>query len=233
MDNIKEKFQNVMKKRDQYSVESPEWNNLNEQKADLLEAMKPSTKENIIYFEEKDMGFIKENFDELKYIPNIPFKVERRSILEYHPNKRHPIPYCIIRYEDKYFFILRESGSGEIRLIGKKGLIGGHIGDEDVIENNLSKTIENGLIREFEEEIGETKDIIKNISLKGVIKSNNGVDADHLGLLYEIEVDKDDIKAAEKGVLKGIWIDKADLPNHYDSFESWSQIAYTQILSKN
>ena len=58
------------------------------------------------------------------------------------------------------------------------------------------------------------------------------MNADHLGLLYEIEVDKDDIKVTEK-VLKGIWIDKADLPNHYDSFESWSQIAYTQILSKN
>lgn len=221
-----------IKERDQYETLSEEWVRLNNEKADLLEKIKPSTKERIIYFDESSLKDIKTGFDNINVLPDIPFYVERRSFLEYCPPRRHPIPYCIIKNGSKYFFILRESGSGEIRLIGKKGMVGGHIGEEDIENGNLNTTIMNGMFRELEEEAGIKPSMVKSLELKGVIKSNEGVDADHLGLVYEIELySADGIKAEEEGILKGIWIDKEKLNEHYESFESWSKIVYNNILT--
>jgi len=126
-----------------------------------------------------------------------------------------------LRYEDKYFFILREKGSGEARLEGKKGMVGGHVGEEGIVK---------GMYRELEEEVSVTPSIIKSLTLKGLIKSNEGVNIDHLGIIYEIELTTDKIKAEEKGVLSGMWINKEDLSKHYDSFENWSKIIYDNVL---
>ncbi|MFA7169543.1 MAG: hypothetical protein WC178_01685, partial [Candidatus Paceibacterota bacterium] len=156
--------------------------------------------------------------------------VEKRSFLEYHPTRRHPIPYILVRFEDKYFFTLRERGGSELRLIGKKGLIGGHVDDCDLVENNLEKTCYNALFREAGEEAGVNEKIIKNISLKGLIRSDLGVDFDHLGLVYEIELTTDDIKSEEDGILTGLWISREELPEHYESFENWSKIVYDNLL---
>ena len=73
--------------------------------------------------------------------------------------------------------------------------------------------------------------MVKSLELKGAIKSNEGVDA-RSGLVYEIELySADGIKAEEEGILKGIWIDKEKLNEHYESFESWSKIVYNNILT--
>ncbi|PLS15092.1 hypothetical protein CVD28_24605 [Bacillus sp. M6-12] len=218
--------------RDTFDPNSEEWEALNHIKADWLEEKKPSTKENIIYFDETSMVDIPEGFSTIESLPKIPFKIGRRSILEYNPEQRHPIPYCIVRHKKRYFFILRESGSGEIRLIGKKGLLGGHVAEEDVIALSLNKSILNGLKRELQEEAGITAEIVQNIHVKGLIKSNEGVDSDHLGVIYEIVLDTDEIKAEEEGALTGIWIHERELPEHYDSFESWSKIVYDHLLKK-
>jgi len=225
-------LQQILFKRDKYEVFSPEWMELNDKKMKELEKVKPSTKEYIISFIENDLKEIPEGFSFTNKIPNgIEGYVYKRSYFEYHPWYRHPIPYVIVKYQNKYFFILREKGSGELRLIGKKGLLGGHVGLEDLVTDDLESTIENALYRELEEEAGITKDLIENINIKGLIKNNEGVDADHLGFVYEIELITDDIKSEEDGVLTGIWINKEDLVNHYDSFESWSQIVFDNLLS--
>jgi len=225
-----QKLDEILAKRDGFEYGSDEWHKLNEGKADYLESIKPSTKEMIVCFEEKDLDGIEDIFTKEAEVFDLPFSVERRSLLEYHPTKRHPIPYVLIRFEDKYFFILREQGGGELRLIGKKGLIGGHISEEDVVEANLEKTFENALMREGSEEAGLSPEIIKSITLLGIIKSDLGVDIDHLGLVYEIEVSTDEIKSEEEGVLTGIWIPKEELPAHYESFENWSKIVYDNLL---
>lgn len=212
----------ILKARDLFLTGSDLWNKLNNIKSEILEDIKPSTNEEIIYYNEKDLKNIPEGFYKTNELPKVKLYTDKRSKLEYANNvKRHPIPYIILRYEDKYFFILRKSGSGEIRLEGKKGMVGGHVGTEGIIE---------GMYRELEEEVAVNKSMIKSLTLKGLIKSNNGVDADHLGCLYEIELNTDKIKAEEDGVLSGMWINKEDLYKHCDSFESWSRIAYDNIL---
>lgn len=224
------KLEELLALRDREVFGSEAWERLNGEKADYLEAIKPSTCERIIYFEESELGGIPEVFTRDADILGLPFGVERRSLLEYHPTRRHPIPYVIIRYEDKYFFILREAGGGELRLIGKKGLIGGHIDEDDIVAEDLGKTFYNATLREAAEEAGVTEEIVKSVALKGIIKSDLGVDIDHLGLVYEIELVTDLIRSEEEGVLTGIWIPRGELEEHYESFENWAKIVYDNLL---
>lgn len=224
------RLEELLEERDGHDYGSAGWEELNLAKADYLESIKPSTRERIIYFEESDLADIPGTFTEKADIFALPFSVERRSLLEYHPTRRHPIPYVLIRFADRYFFILREQGGGEIRLIGKKGLIGGHIGEEDLVEGDLALTVQNALFREAREEAGVGEEMVEAIRLRGVIKSDEGVDFDHLGLVYELELNTDEIKSEEEGVLTGVWIGKDELARHYDSFENWSKIVYDNLL---
>jgi len=224
------RLEELLAKRDGYGFGTPGWDTANEEKAQYLEDIKPSTKERIIYFEESDLAGIGKGYTDQTDIFDLPFGVERRSLLEYHPTRRHPIPYILVKYIDRYFFALREQGGGELRLIGKKGLIGGHIGEEDLAEGDLTTTFQNALFREAKEEAGISEEMIDSVRLRGLINSDIGVDIDHLGLVYEMELNTDTIKSEEEGVLAGIWIEKGRLPEHYDSFENWSKIVYDNIL---
>lgn len=219
----------IVKIRDTYSLDTEEWNYLNKRKAEWLESHKPSTKERIIYFDTRDLTEIPEGFSVVDSLPQIPFKTERRSLLEYNGTQRHPIPYAIIRHGRRYFFALRGKGAGESRLVGLKGMLGGHVDEEDVTPLSLNKSLLNGLKRELQEEAGITDEIVKNVSVKGLIKSNIGVDSDHLGVVYEIELTTDAIRSTEEE-LTGMWIHENKLKDHYDAFESWSKIVCDHVL---
>lgn len=223
----------------------------NVEKSEFLESIKPSTKTSILYFLESELdniksGFTKGSLEDIKAKPLF----ERRSLLEYLPIQRHPIPYCVVKSGDKYFLIFRENGSGETRLIGKKGLLGGHIDEEDKVsiksntpdkangcdfinyEIDLIKTMENGLYRELEEEANLTKDMIDNISLIGFIKIDEDgcVENDHLGLVYLIEVPNTDLKAVEEGILSGDWFTKEEIIEMKPSLERWAELVFDNIL---
>lgn len=208
---------------------------INRAKAEVLEELKPSTKEEIVYFLEDTIDFIPEGFSNSDENIKAVVLTGRRSLMEYNKLQRHPIPYCIVKYGEEYFFTLRKDKSGEIRLIGKKGLLGGHVGKEDIIVNgskiDIAETLRTGMFRELEEEAGITKELIDKIEYKGLIKLQEGVEKDHLGVVYEITLNTKDIKALEKGVLDGIWINKYMLPLQYDSLETWAKLIYHNIIT--
>lgn len=231
-------LEGILSKRNEYPYGSVDWHNWNGEKANLLEKQKESLKERIVYFKECDLLFLgNESFipvgdnntlvEQIKYIQ---MHVQKRSLLEYVAEQRHPIPYVYIRDGERYFFISRESGSGETRLIGKKGMLGGHVGEEDIVENNLEATLRNGMLRELEEEAAITESNIKHIQLKGLIKSNVGVDSDHLGLVYEITLDDANIETQEEGVINGLWLTLDEVKECFDSFENWSKIVIENIF---
>ena len=209
----------------------------NIEKAKSLENLKPSTKSEILYFLEAELTHIKNGFSNIS-IEDIDAKplFGRRSLLEYLPMQRHPIPYCVISYKDKYFLALRENGSGEMRLIGKKGLLGGHIDKEDEYIINgkfsLKNTIENAMLRELNEEAKITKENIADIEFIGVIKIEElgSVENDHLGLIYQIELKYDDIALFEEGILSGAWFTKDEILNNFESLENWSKIVFNQLF---
>jgi len=224
-------LEEILEKREEFDTGTSDWNDWNELKAEKLELLKPTTKEEIIYFEETVLLDLPEGLSEIKTLPHYPFATMKRSLLEYHPEKRHPIPYAIVKFQKYYFFILRENASGELRLIGKKGMLGGHVGKEDVDTMSLNKTLLNGLRRELHEEAGITDELIRSIQLKGLLKSNEGVDADHLGVIYEIELATDNI-ASKEDALSGIWIHESELEHHANSFESWASMIYKKWLKQ-
>lgn len=234
--------QKLNKILEEIKVETNKWKlkALHEEKASILEELKPSTKERIICFEESEVAFVPTGFTNMEAIidamQTVPVSVDRRSILEYNAVQRHPIPYVIVKHQNKYFFIIREGNSGEIRLIGKMGMLGGHVGEEDIHVINkdvdLFKTIENGLYRELMEEAGITSEMIESIHLEGLIKLSGGVEDDHLGFVYMVELRTDDIQSQEEGVIKGLWVEKEDLPSIKDKLENWSQVVYEEILQK-
>lgn len=229
----------ILAKRDEYEYGSIEWHEWNGKKADLLEAKKPSVSEQIIYFKEEDLTFLGSevfiDFNQRMHnqLQQVPIHVQKRSLLEYVKEQRHPIPYVYVRDGERIFFISRESGSGELRLIGKKGMLGGHVGEEDLVQNNLKETLINGMLRELWEEAAISEESISDINLKGLIKSDVGVDNDHLGIVYEIILNNNDIQTQEEGIIDGLWLNKDEIKEHYDSFESWSKIVIDNVILKN
>ena len=125
----------IIEKRDEFNIGSKEWEMWNDVKAERLEEIKPSTKEEILYFNEEDLKDIKEGFTKIDKIPNIKAYVGPRSKLEYHPLKRHPIPYVLVKYEDKSFY-LKGKGSWEMRL-RQIGLLGDMRGGKKDLNSTL------------------------------------------------------------------------------------------------
>lgn len=225
-------LEEILARRDVLAMGSAEWEKLNREKADFLESIKPSTRERIVFFEEKDLpatpkhGWLAAKALDLA---KIPAAWARRSELEYHPLRRHPIPYVLVRSGDKFFFVLREGGGGELRLIGKKGMIGGHVAEEDAVEGNLPSTMEKALRREAEEEAGITAEMITSLEPAGLIKSDTGVDADHLGLVYVMEINTRDIIGSEPEKLTGVWLTREEIVTQWESLENWAQIVVREL----
>ncbi|CEI83539.1 hypothetical protein J18TS1_43530 [Oceanobacillus oncorhynchi subsp. incaldanensis] len=231
--SLREKsMEEILIARSQYPVESKEWERLNKIKSDVLQKNKPSTKEKILYFKETDLERIPLGFSKAKHLPLMDYRIAERSLLEYHPSQRHPIPYVIVRYNGEYFFILRGANVGESRLAGRKGLLGGHVGEKDAVPGNIQLSIENGLWRELEEEAGIKAEMVKKLEMKGIIKSNDGVDSDHLGIVYEIVLNHKDIQSEEEE-LTGLWMTKTELKQHFDTLESWSKIVVSNLIICN
>ncbi|WP_152658235.1 NUDIX domain-containing protein [Oceanobacillus sp. CFH 90083] len=231
--SIKEKtLEEILADRSQYPIESDGWEYLNMIKSEVLQKQKPSTAEKILYFKEADLESIPWGFSKVNKLPFIDYGIEERSLLEYHPSQRHPIPYVIVRYEEEYFFILRGAGVGESRLAGRKGLLGGHVGEIDAVPGDIERSIENGLWRELEEEAGIKAEMVKKLEMKGIIKSNDDVDSDHLGVVYEIELNHKNIQSKEDE-LTGIWMTKGELKHHFDALESWSKIVVSNLVLSN
>ena len=232
IDFEKDSINKILEIRDSYNLYSIEWELLNTIKAFTLEVEKPSTNEYILTYLESDMDIIPEGFSTVS-IENIKGYIRKRSILEYNPIFRHPIPYVIIKHKDFYFFALREKGSGELMLIGKKGMLGGHVTVDPINYSTTSDTINfinEGLYREIEEEANIVPSLIDSVTIKGLIKGNDGVDKYHLGIVYEVEISSMDIDTEEEGVLSGAWIHKKDLKDNYESLESWAKIIYDNSL---
>lgn len=226
-------LEDLIKVRDETELDSSIWHLMNAIKGAKLEEMKPSTKESILAFDNDDLAYIREGFSEEKLPEEVVKYIQVRSLLEYNPLYRHPIPYVIIRHGNHYFFAMREKGSGEMMLIGKKGLLGGHVEVKEEDKGLDTKgMVEQIMFRELNEEAGIAPEMIKKVTFKGLIKGKEGVDRYHLGVVYEVVLNTKNIKTEEEGVLSGGWIKKENLIHHYNSFESWAKIVYDNLLKE-
>ena len=225
--NISYFIEDILEERDIHKYGSAEYHTKNLIKACILEDLKSSWVEKVAYFNAKDIENIPYGFSKINTIPNIPMYEDKRSILEYNGgNTRQIIPYCLVRYENEYYFVLRED-NGDDRLNGNIGLLGGH----------TDSKIEDGMYRELEEEANINRNNIKNISLVGIIKDSGtgekyDVSIDHIGLVYIIELkQKRTIRMFEQGIQTGILVSLSDFVKYEDRFEPWLKLTIDALFS--
>lgn len=127
------------------------------------------------------------------------------------------IPYVVIKSSNgEYFAYERLSGSGEARLHSQLSLgFGGHINPCD----GPSLYIFKGMVRELEEELIYHN--VKPLEYIGMVRDLNSNLTDHIGFVFELEVDAAEVK--EKDKYKGMWLTKEQLKEKYFLFEGWSK----------
>jgi predicted NUDIX family phosphoesterase len=159
------------------------------------------------------------------------YSFRSRALVEEDPSFKQIIPYVIVRFEDRYLLLQRTSKQTEKRLHGKLSIgIGGHINDLEVAGTHKN-ILHAGLERELEEEIhlmGQRR----SLDLAGIISDDSTpVGQVHLGLVFILETDSPKHTVNEPDLMTAEWASLDQLRERRDRMETWSQIAFDQILS--
>jgi len=146
-----------------------------------------------------------------------------RPTAEVSPQYKQIIPYVVIRHADSYFLLQRTQKQTEARLHHKLSLgIGGHI-------NPDTPDLLDGLQKELEEEVEVAGDY--DLTFVGILNDDTtDVGRVHLGAVYVLDAATDEVRVRETEKMTGRWVPRAELPQHRDAMESWSQIVYDAFI---
>ncbi|MCE7786849.1 NUDIX domain-containing protein [Staphylococcus xylosus] len=182
--------------------------------------------------ENKFNGFLDKNtvkgqeiFDTLS-----KFEVKRRGDMEEDPTFKQLISYCILENEnDELLVYERLSGGGEARLHGQSSIgVGGHMNDVKGAES-INEVLRVNAQRELEEEVGLSESKSQNLAYIGFINDDtNEVGEVHLGVVFKIHVNSNDVEAMETDTLRIKWVDQSKI-EEYDEFETWSALILQAI----
>ncbi|MBF7018477.1 NUDIX domain-containing protein [Staphylococcus sp. 18_1_E_LY] len=184
---------------------------------------------NILFDEENNQfnGFLandstkgQEIFDTLSQ-----YEVKRRGDMEEDPNYKQLISYCLLENENDQLLVYeRLSGGGEDRLHGQSSIgVGGHMNDI-VGADTINEVLRTNAQRELEEEVGLASEESQNLQYIGFINDDtNEVGEVHLGVVFKIKVNSNDVEVQETDTLKIKWVEQGSIDN-YDDFETWSAL---------
>lgn len=145
---------------------------------------------------------------------------------ELNPDWKQIVGYCVIRRGNHYFVTHRLGKTGEQRLIGAYSLgTGGHA--------TVGERVGDSIRRELEEEVGLTEDMIVGKQLCAyILDESSAVNSVHLGLVYEIVVNTDDIHCLEAQKLAGEWMTADEIRRLHDEdkLESWSKFVVENMI---
>ncbi len=161
------------------------------------------------------------NFDYYEKVISKYKKFIWRSEAEINPQFKQIIPYLIFNYEDKFFLMKRRKNASEVRLQSKYSLgIGGHIREEDILDNNIYHWAK----REFFEEIDYAGDL--NISPLGLLNDDsNEVGKVHLGFVFLLKGSCSQIKIKTE-LQEGRLLNLHECQPFYSDMENWSKIIF-------
>lgn len=167
---------------------------------------------------------IPDKFTKLKHDNNIWTKYDNlgkyiyRYDAEHNPVFQQLIPYLLIANEDESKFYVSKRIGGDHRLKDKLSLgFGGHINECD----GTNKVVLKALTREMNEELDI--DPISNAIFIGSIRDIDSSTNDHLGLVFIIKSQEDNISIKETDKLIGQWMTKEEMFKSYSLFEGWSK----------
>jgi predicted NUDIX family phosphoesterase len=149
-----------------------------------------------------------------------------RPTAEVSPQYKQIIPYVVIRHADSYFLLQRTQKQTEARLHHKLSLgIGGHI-------NPDTPDLLDGLQKELEEEVDVAGDY--DLTFVGILNDDTtDVGRVHLGAVYVLDAATDEVRVRETEKMTGRWTPRAELSQHREAMESWSQIVYDAFIAEN
>lgn len=159
------------------------------------------------------------------------YEVKRRGDMEEDPSYKQLISYCILENENGDVLVYeRLTGGGEARLHGLSSIgIGGHMNQLD--ETQIEGVLLENAARELEEEVGITDVNPQTLNLIGFINDDdNEVGRVHIGLVFKLKVNQENVFAKETDTLKIEW--KAEDTLMIDAeYESWSRIIIESIFN--
>ncbi|SHP98251.1 Predicted phosphoesterase (MutT family) [Mycobacteroides abscessus subsp. abscessus] len=178
----------------------------------------------------KDYFFYNNGLDNFLNIINDKHLFINRDSAEVNEFYKQIIPYAFITNDNYCYILKRLSKQKEKRLHNKLSLgVGGHI---NPIHHPVDSIIEEGLLRELNEELIVTNEQIQKIKLVGIINDDNTeVGKLHLGIVYHIQVNNKDIEINEIDKMEGQWVHKSELGKYYNNMESWSQIILNELIN--
>ena len=165
----------------------------------------------IIFAKEKWQGLKTDNLDYYLELIENNCQFKRRGDVEDDPDFQQIIPYMLFSHENKFFAYKYIKNAGEARLINNDYQlgVGGHINKEDINppSGGGGKVLEEGMNREWEEEINFKGNFLQK-KLVGIVKdSSRSVEQVHLGLVYHFIGDSSDISVKETDKMEGKMFD--------------------------
>ncbi len=141
------------------------------------------------------------------------------------------IPYMILTHKGKIFCFKRTPKGTETRLHNKYSVgLGGHINKIDV--NDKKNLIEEGMKREFEEEVkysGKTK-----TKILGYINDDSGdVEKVHFAIVYQIELENDEVTLGEEKLTDGKMCTLNEIIEKKEFLENWSKTTMSALEKSN
>ncbi|MCJ1656166.1 NUDIX domain-containing protein [Staphylococcus sp. NRL 16/872] len=172
-------------------------------------------------------GFLPKNDTQGESIFNslTHYEVKRRGDMEEDPSYKQLISYCLLENENNELLVYKRlSGGGEERLHGQSSIgVGGHMNDV-VGAQSINEVLRVNAQRELEEEVGLSEQHSQNMDYIGFINDDtNEVGKVHIGVVFKIKVNSQDIEVKETDTLKIEWVEQGKIED-YDNFETWSAL---------
>ncbi|HZU15786.1 MAG TPA: NUDIX domain-containing protein [Candidatus Dormibacteraeota bacterium] len=149
-----------------------------------------------------------------------------RAAVEEDPSYQQVIPYVVFGHAGRYLLTRRLRASSEARLHRRYSLgVGGHINPGDA---GGGDPLERGLRREWEEEVAYRGRF--EARFLGLLKEESSpVGRVHVGVVFLVEGDTDEIAIREPHKLAGELLTLAGMRPRYPDMESWSQVIYRYL----
>lgn len=146
-----------------------------------------------------------------------------RRELETNPDYKQIIPQVAFRYDGK-FFLHKQLDTNEKRLNNLCPLlVGGHVEEFDIEDEK--DLIETALDREVDEETSiDAKIIQKKLYGLVYVEDENPVNHVHVGIIYIVDLDSDQIVMKEEGLQTVGFVDEKYLVENLDRLTYWSRI---------
>lgn len=165
------------------------------------------------------------------------FEWMKRGLAEKNPEFKQPIAYCIIVNPElkKVFVYQRSTKAGESRLHNLFTIgIGGHIDTPDYNEDESKNEnpIHKSMFREINEEIQiPEQSEIEPIVLGYINDDSNDVGKVHLGILYLIKTNAEEVYPKDSEIAEGKFIHFNELKDIFskNEVETWSKIAFEPL----